>query len=190
MRHTQQNIAIFLSGSGSNAKRIVKQFKDNDKVSVKTLISNKPENGANEIGKEAMISVFKFSKEELDNKLLEILKELEIHWIVLAGFLLKIPKKLVEAYPNKIINIHPALLPKFGGKGMYGKYVHQAVYDSKELETGVTVHFVNEHYDEGNIIAQFSCNLDDSDTPETIEKKVRELEKKHFAPTIEKLILL
>lgn len=124
----------------------------------------------------------------LNGEVLNKLKQLSPDLIVLAGFLLKVPDNIVSAFPNKIINIHPALLPKYGGKGMYGKQVHQVVFDNKEKESGITVHYVNEHYDEGNTIAQFKVELNDNETPETIEQKVRELELKHYPKTIELLL--
>ena len=184
------NIAVFLSGTGSNTEQIIRSLKKEENVNVSLLLSNKPENGAKRISDENGIKLISFNKTILENEqtLINELQSNKIDFIVLAGFLLKIPSYLVEAYPNKIINIHPALLPKYGGKGMYGKHVHKAVYEKNEKETGITIHYVNENYDEGNIIAQFKVDLNENDTPETIEQKVRALEKEHFAPTIEKLL--
>lgn len=185
-----KHIAIFVSGAGSNAVRIIQHFKANKNISVSLILSNKPEKGAFDISQNENVELYSFRKEELINsiKIIDVLRAKKIDLIVLAGFLLKVPENLVEAFPNQIINIHPALLPKYGGKGMYGKHVHQAVFDNKEKESGISIHFVNEHYDEGNIIAQHHCKLNEHDTPETIENKVRDLEQKYFAPTIEKLL--
>jgi len=186
----RKQIAIFISGAGSNARNIIQHFKGNDVGRVAILLSNKPENGAEQIAQENNIQLISFTKTELNESdvIIDTLKEYHVDLIVLAGFLLKIPETLVKAFPNQIINVHPALLPKFGGKGMYGKHVHEAVFEAKETETGITIHYVNEHYDEGNVIAQFKCSIDDNVTPETIEQNVRELEQNYFAQTIEKLI--
>ena len=153
------------------------------------LFTNNPNCGAAIRAEEFSVEVKSFSREEFETKsVLNELLKINPDLVVLAGFLFKIPENIVRAFPNKIINIHPALLPKFGGKGMYGKHVHQAVFDNKETETGITIHYVNEHYDEGNIIAQFKINLTETDTPDTIEQKVRELEIEHFPKVIHQLL--
>ena len=189
METKTNNVAIFISGQGSNARTIINHFRANNGIKISLLVSNAPQKGAIQISKEEEIELISIKKETfLSNELILQLAEKKIDYIVLAGFLLKIPRNLVEAFPNKIINLHPALLPKFGGKGMYGKHVHQAVFENKEKESGITIHYVNEAYDEGNIIAQFKCQLDVTNTPETIEQKIRALEHKHFSKTIEKLI--
>lgn len=185
-----KHIAIFVSGAGSNATHIIKHLRDKKSSKVSLLLSNKPEKGATEISVKEGVSLYSFGKDDLINgtKIIDVLKEKKIDLIVLAGFLLKIPENLVRAFPNKIVNIHPALLPKYGGKGMYGKHVHQAVFDNKEKETGITIHLVNENYDEGNVIVQHKVALSKQDTPESIEQKVRGLEQKYFASTIERFI--
>lgn len=186
-----RNIAIFISGTGSNAERIMMCFEANQNIRAALLLSNNPNSPALSFAQEKGIETFVFNKELFllsPEKILNVLQEHQINFIVLAGFLLKMPQLLVDNFSQRIINIHPALLPKFGGKGMYGKHVHQAVFDAKEKESGVTIHYVNENYDEGDIIVQFKVALDKNDTPETIEQKVRALEKEYFAPTIEKLL--
>jgi phosphoribosylglycinamide formyltransferase 1 len=185
-----KKIAVFASGTGSNFKNIFQHINNKSEAEF-YLFSNNPNCGAVDFAKSNHIFTHVFSKEELQNpdKCLPQLIAISPDIIVLAGFLLKIPQELVAVFPNKIINIHPALLPKFGGKGMYGKHVHQAVYDAKETETGITIHYVNEHYDEGNIIAQFKVELKEDDTPESIEQKVRELEIKHYPEIINKLLI-
>ena len=184
-----KKIAVFASGEGSNFKNIFQHI-NNKSGAEFYLFSNNPNCGAVGFAKSNHIVTHTFSKEELQNPINCLVKLTSISpdIIVLAGFLLKIPETIVAAFPNKIINIHPALLPKFGGKGMYGKYVHQAVYDAKEIETGISIHYVNEHYDEGNIIAQFNVGLDETDTPETIEQKVRKLETEHYPEVIYQIV--
>jgi phosphoribosylglycinamide formyltransferase-1 len=184
-------IAIFASGRGSNTEEIIKYFQNSNTVSVSLIISNKQTAPVLDIGKQFDINTLIINRVNFYESE-DILKELskhEIDFIVLAGFMWLIPKYLVQNYEGKIINIHPALLPKYGGKGMYGMSVHKAVYEAKELETGITIHFVNEHYDEGNIIFQVKCTLDATDTPETIAKKIHQLEYQYFSKTIENTIL-
>jgi phosphoribosylglycinamide formyltransferase 1 len=188
MSNTKKTV-IFCSGAGSNLINIHRYFSLNKNAEVLLLVTNKPDCGAALYANNCGIPVLNCTKESLPTETLETLKNTEPDIIVLAGFLLKIPQELVAAFPNKIINIHPALLPKFGGKGMYGKHVHQAVYDAKETETGITIHYVNEHYDEGSIIAQFKVGLNENDTPEAIEQKVRELELKHYPEIIQQLLI-
>lgn len=185
------NIAIFISGTGSNAERIMTHFETNKNIRVALLLSNNPNSPALLFAQDKGVKTFVFDKTTFlssPEKILDVLQEHQINFIVLAGFLLKAPPLLVDNFSKRIINIHPALLPKFGGKGMYGNRVHQTVFEAKEKESGITIHYVNEHYDEGDIIAQFKVGLTEHDTPETIEQKVRILEKEHFAPTIEKLL--
>jgi phosphoribosylglycinamide formyltransferase-1 len=184
-----KKIVVFASGAGSNFKRIFQHINSKNGAEF-YLLSNNPQCGAVEFAINNQITIHTFSKEELQNpaNCLAKLTSISPDIIVLAGFLLKIPEHIVAAFPNKIINIHPALLPKFGGKGMYGKHVHQAVFDAKETETGITIHYVNEHYDEGNIIAQFKVALTPADTPEIIEQKVRALETEHYPKVIHQLL--
>ncbi len=183
-------IAIFASGSGSNAQNINEYFQDNSDVSISLILANKADAYVLERAKNMNIPSFVFSNKELQSTsvVLDKLKAFDIDFIVLAGFLLKVPSNLISAFPNKIVNIHPALLPKFGGKGMYGMHVHQAVVDNKEKETGITIHFVNENYDEGQIIFQDKFDVAETDTAEDVASKIHELEYKHFPRVIEEVI--
>ncbi len=184
------NIAIFASGSGSNAENIINYFKNNAEIKIKLILSNKADAFVLERAKKHQVKSVVFSKEELDttNNVLDTLKENDIHFIVLAGFLLKVPDNIVKHYPNKIVNIHPSLLPKYGGKGMYGERVHNAVVEAKETESGITIHYINERYDEGNTIFQAKCPVLLTDTPDDVAQKVHALEYKHFPEIIEELI--
>ena len=182
-------IALFASGSGSNAENIVRYFSTNDHFDFPVIISNKSDAFVHERAKNLQIPSFTFSKEDFSEgeKILTLLKQYNIQAIVLAGFLLKIPQTLILAFPEKIINIHPALLPKHGGKGMYGMRVHQAVAEAYDVESGITIHYVNNNYDEGSIIFQATCPVKPSDTPEMIADKVHALEYEHFPKVIEAL---
>lgn len=182
-----RKIAIFASGSGSNAENIVSYFNSNAKFEFPIILSNKSDAFVHERAKKLGIPSFTFSKDSfLDgNEILDFLNSYKIDSIILAGFLLKVPEVLVQAYPDNIINIHPALLPKFGGKGMYGDHVHRAVKAAGETESGITIHYVNEHYDDGNIILQAKCTVNENDTPETIANKVHALEYENFPKAIE-----
>ena len=183
-------VAIFASGSGSNAQKIAEYFKDDKEVEVALILSNKKDAFVLERAKNLGVPSFVFIKSEFTSseKVLDQLKEHKIDFIVLAGFLLLIPEYLVEAYPNKMVNIHPALLPKYGGKGMYGDRVHQAVCEAGETETGITIHYVNKKYDEGEIIFQASAPVDQGDTPDMVASKVHELEYMHYPKVIESVI--
>lgn len=183
-------IAIFASGSGSNAENIFNFFKGNTDVEITMVLTNNPNAFVIERAKKMNVSAHIFSKSDFLTKdsIVNLLTEAKIDLIVLAGFLLKIPENLIKAYPNKIINIHPALLPKFGGKGMYGDNVHKAVVTNNETESGITIHYVNENYDEGKIIFQAKCPVLENDTYENVAAKVHELEYAHFPKTIDKLI--
>ena len=185
-----KKIVVFASGSGSNAENIINYFNDKGNVLVTKVYCNKKGAGifnrCKRLNKECVL----FSKNELfssDDFINQLKKEAD--YIVLAGFLLKIPSKLIESFPDKIINIHPALLPKYGGKGMYGMNVHNAVKENKETETGITIHFVNENYDEGAIIFQATTKLEDTDSPEDIAQKIHTLEYKHFPKVIASVII-
>lgn len=186
-----QKVAIFSSGSGSNAENIIQYFSSNNKVEFPLILSNKSTAFVHERAKKLKVPSFTFSKEEFDEgtNIVALLQKYEIGHIVLAGFLLKVSDVILKAFPNKIINIHPALLPKFGGKGMYGNRVHQAVVEALETESGITIHYVNENYDEGNIIFQATCPVLPSDTPEMVADKVHALEYEHFPKVIEKVVL-
>ena len=183
-------IAIFASGSGSNAENIIEHFQGVEGVEVVLVLSNKPKAFVLERAKKYAIPTFTFTKDQLVNsaKVLNALKEINASIIILAGFLLKIPESLVNEFPNKIVNIHPALLPKYGGKGMYGMNVHRAVVENKELESGITIHYVNENYDEGAYIHQESCDVLPEDSAEDVQKKVQALEAKHFPSIIESIL--
>lgn len=184
------NIAIFASGSGSNAQRIMEYFQDSKDIKVSLLLSNNKSAYALERAKAFNVPTFTFDKQAFCNSdaVVDELKANNISWVILAGFLWLIPKNLVRAFPHKIINIHPALLPKYGGKGMYGHFVHEAVVAAKENESGISIHYVDENYDEGQIIFQAKCNINPDDSPETVAKKVLTLEHQHFPVVIENLI--
>jgi phosphoribosylglycinamide formyltransferase-1 len=182
-------IAIFASGSGTNAENIIKYFEIKDTATVIAVLTNNANAKVIDRAKKYHVPTEIFSKEELlESKVLQTLILMKPDLIVLAGFLLKLPKSIIEAYPNKIINIHPALLPKYGGKGMYGMNVHKAVVENKEKETGITIHFVNENYDEGNVIFQKKVTVLGTDTPEVVAEKIHELEQRYFPEVIEKLL--
>ncbi|ESU29857.1 phosphoribosylglycinamide formyltransferase [Flavobacterium limnosediminis JC2902] len=184
-----KKIVIFASGSGSNAENIIAHFKNSGAAEVVAVLTNNPNAKVIERAENHNVPAVVFNKAELnDGTVLKKVKDLQPDLIVLAGFLLMFPKDIIAGYPDKVINIHPALLPKYGGKGMYGMHVHQAVLDNKDKETGITIHYVNEKYDEGAIIFQTSVNIEDCSTPEEIVTKVHELEHKHFPEVIEKLI--
>ena len=185
-----KRVAIFASGSGSNAENIIKYFKDDNTVNVSVIVSNKENAFVHERAKRFGIESITFPKSDFDNtdKVVDFLKNRGIDFIVLAGFLLKIPENLIKTYPNKIVNIHPALLPKYGGKGMYGDNVHKAVVEAKESESGITIHYVNENYDEGAIIFQAKCPVTATDTYKDVAKKVHILEYTHFPVIIDNLL--
>ena len=187
MKNTFHRIAIFASGNGSNAQRIAEYFSEESIATVALIVSNKKEAYVLERAKTLNIPSYCFSKEQFaeGDDVLALLREYHIDFVVLAGFLLLIPQKLIQAFPNAIVNVHPALLPKFGGKGMYGKHVHEAVIAAKEKESGITVHFVNEKYDEGTYILQATCPIADNDTPDTLAEKIHKLEYEYFPRAIE-----
>jgi phosphoribosylglycinamide formyltransferase-1 len=183
-------IAIFASGSGTNAENIIRYLRTSGKISAEYILSNKGDAYVLERAKMLNVPTLVFNRQDFyePGKILRFLKDNNIQWIILAGFLWLIPEYLITAYPNKIINIHPALLPKFGGKGMYGTRVHQAVIDNNEKESGITIHFVNNEYDKGKIIFQAKCKVEPSDTAESLASKVHELEYIHYPRVIEKLV--
>jgi phosphoribosylglycinamide formyltransferase-1 len=185
-----KQIAIFASGAGSNAAEIIDHFRSHDTIRVVLVVSNKPEAGVLDIAGKEHISSLIIEKEPFfrGSAYLEELKEKGVDFIVLAGFLWKIPSALVKAYPGRIINIHPALLPKYGGKGMYGRFVHEAVVEAKETETGITIHYVDELYDHGQVIFQERVPVTPEDTPETVAQKVHRLEHQHFPKIIEAVV--
>jgi phosphoribosylglycinamide formyltransferase-1 len=185
---TLPHIAIFASGTGSNAVKIIEQLQGRARF---TVLSNKADAGVLPKAEALGVRALSFSKKEFqEGHILRFLQAEQVELIVLAGFLWLIPPALVAAYPNRIINIHPSLLPKYGGKGMYGMHVHEAVKNSGDTETGITIHFVNEHYDEGQIILQAKVAISENDAPEAIAKKVQVLEHRHFPEVVMQLLNL
>ena len=183
-------IAVFASGSGSNAQRLAEYFAGRTDIIIACILSNRKDAYVLERAKKLNIPSYCFTGTELydTNKVIDILDSRDVNFIVLAGFLLKIPAGIIEKFPDRIINIHPALLPKYGGKGMYGDNVHKAVVDNCEKETGITIHKVNEKYDEGQPLFQASCAIDPSDTPEKVAEKIHILEYEWFPVIIERYI--
>jgi len=184
-------IAIFASGSGTNAQKIMEYFQDHPLISVRLILSNNPDAYVLTRARKFHIPTLEFSRSELykSSHILDILSVQEIDYIVLAGFLWLIPTYILKTYPNRIVNIHPALLPRYGGKGMYGKRVHETVIAAGEKESGISIHYVNENYDEGQIIFQAKCPVEPGDTPETLANRIHELEHKHYPEVIEKVVL-
>jgi len=184
-----KKIIVFASGSGTNAENIIKYFSNIEIAKVVSVFTNNASAKVIDRAKNHQIPVEIFSKNELlERNLLQKIQKIDPDLIVLAGFLLKFPENIIEQYPNKIINIHPALLPKYGGKGMYGMHIHRAIVNNKEKETGISIHYVNENYDEGGIIFQANISLTDEDTPETVAEKIHELEQTHFPEIIHKIL--
>lgn len=183
-----KKIVLFASGNGSNAEAIIRYFENQSIATVVAVFSNKPEAKVLERAKNHGIPSFVFTKTQLqETYVLDQLQLLQPDLIVLAGFLLQFPTTILKVFPN-VINIHPALLPKYGGKGMYGMHVHQAVLDHKETETGITIHYVNEHYDEGEFIFQKAVNIEECKTAEAIAQKVHELEHQYFPSVISEVL--
>ena len=186
-----KRIVIFASGSGSNAQQIAEYFSDSNIARVIMIYSNRNDAYVLQRAHQMEIPSVVFDKADFyeNNVILYQLYDLQPDLIVLAGFLWKIPEEFVRAFPKRIINIHPALLPKYGGKGMYGEHVHHAVIRNREKESGITIHYVNENYDEGTIILQVRCGVDVHDTPETLAEKIHALEYKYYPKTIELTLL-
>jgi len=184
-----KNITIFASGEGTNAQSIIDYFKNSSSVKIALIVSNKADANVLIRAKKENITTLLLNKFDFfeNDSTIQQLNNYKIDLIVLAGFLWMIPESLIKAFPNKIINIHPALLPKYGGKGMYGMNVHNAVIDANEKESGITIHYVNEKYDEGQIIAQYKCAIDENETPERLAKKIHELEHIFYPKVIETL---
>ncbi len=185
-----KRIAIFASGSGSNAQRIMEHFKRNKEMEVALVLCNKPDAYVLQRADNFEVPTHVFNREELyhTNSIDNLMKNLEIDLIVLAGFMWLIPERIIQAYSKRIVNIHPALLPKFGGEGMYGKKVHEAVLESGDTETGISIHYVNELFDEGEIIYQSRCLIDSNDDAEKLAYKVHQLEHLHYPKIIEDLL--
>ncbi|ALJ05695.1 phosphoribosylglycinamide formyltransferase [Pseudalgibacter alginicilyticus] len=185
-----KRIVIFASGSGSNAENLIKFFHNRKNASVIQVLTNNPHAKVIDRCNKLQVSCLSFNKIALNktNDVLNILNASNPDLIVLAGFLWKFPETILNAYPNKVINVHPALLPKFGGKGMYGMHVHEAVVSNKETETGITIHYVNENYDEGATIFQAKCKVLVTDTAEDVAKKIHLLEMEHFPKVVQRLL--
>lgn len=186
----ETRIAILGSGNGSNAQRITEYFANNSQIKIATFISNKKDAYIIERAKNLKVPCKYFGRNDFysTDNVLNYLKELDIDFVVLAGFLWLVPQNLLLQYPNRIVNIHPALLPNYGGKGMYGSHVHEAVIANKEKESGITIHLVNQNYDEGTTVFQAKCKINDTDTPETLANKIHELEYEYFPKVIEQIV--
>ncbi len=185
------NIALFASGSGSNVENIYNFFKENDRINISCVLCNKPDAYVLTRATHLSIDFHVFNRQEFNNpgSILDYLESKNVNFIVLAGFLWLIPDWLIEKFEGKIVNIHPALLPKFGGKGMYGDIVHKSVFENGEKETGITIHYVNKNYDEGGIIFQKSVAINSTDDPNSIASKVHELEYQYYPTIIEKIVV-
>ncbi|WP_346235984.1 phosphoribosylglycinamide formyltransferase [Niabella insulamsoli] len=185
----KQKLAIFASGAGSNAKKIIEHFKNSPVAAVALVVCNKPHAGVLDIAAAAEIETALIERDQYKKDgYAQFLKEKGIDFVILAGFLWKIPQPLIDAFPRGIINIHPALLPKYGGKGMYGAFVHEAVIAAKDAVSGITIHYVDEHYDHGDVIFQATCDIAPGDTPDQLAEKVHQLEHEHFPRVIEQLL--
>lgn len=184
------NIAVFASGAGSNAQRIIDHFRGHAEVLIALIVCNKPGAGVISIAEKEGIPSLLIEKETFfrGGGYVDKLRSMGIDFIVLAGFLWKIPDALIAAYPSKIVNIHPALLPKYGGKGMYGNFVHEAVIAAGEKESGITIHYVDGHYDNGDIIFKATCRVEPEDTADTLAAKIHQLEYEHYPKVIEKWV--
>ena len=185
-----KRIVIFASGNGSNAENLIKFFHNSDSASVIQVLSNNPYAKVLDRAKNLNISALSFNKIAFTetNDVLNLLKSTRPDLIILAGFLWKFPEHILKEFPNMVINIHPSLLPKFGGKGMFGMNVHKAVVSQKETETGISIHYVNENYDEGAIVFQAKCNVLPTDNADDVAKKIQKLEMEHFPKVVEKLL--
>ncbi len=185
-----KRIVIFASGSGTNAENLIRFFHHRETGDVIQVLTNNPHAKVLDRAKNLNVSALSFNRIAFSksNDILNILKSTQPDLIVLAGFLWKFPEFILKEFPNKVINIHPALLPKYGGKGMYGNLVHETVVSNKETETGITIHYVNEHYDEGAIIFQAKCEVNPLDTADDVAAKIHELEMEHFPKVVESLL--
>ncbi len=186
-----KNIAVFASGSGTNAEKIFEKFSDHPHIRVGLLLTNNPRAGVISRAARFEVPVYVFDKSILfyTNDIVQALETAEIDLIVLAGFMLKVPANLLKAFPDRIVNIHPALLPAYSGKGMYGMHVHKAVVEAKEKTSGISIHLCNENYDEGKIILQVSCALGPEDTPDIVADRVQQLEHQYYPEVIEELVM-
>ena len=185
-----RKIAVFISGEGSNASKMLINFREREGLEVALVYSSRPNENLKVLCEDfGIVYQYRPWNDPEKIKLLEFCKKMRIDWVVLAGFLKLVPASFIAHFPNKILNIHPALLPKFGGKGMYGMHVHNAVIHAKEIESGITIHYVNGAYDEGQIIKQFRVSISENETSETLSTKVRTLEHKYFSDTVAELIM-
>ena len=186
----EHKIAILVSGTGTNALNIIEYFEEKSIATVSLVVSNKNTALAIEKAQNKKIKTVVFNNESFkkNGEVLNYLLSESIDFIVLAGFLIKIPTNIIQAYPKKIVNLHPSLLPKFGGKGMYGKYVHQAVIEAQEAESGISIHYVNEEYDNGAIIFQSKLTVEKTETAESLAQKIQQLEHRYFPKVIEQVI--
>jgi len=185
-----KRLVIFASGSGTNAENLIRFFQDHNNVSVDLVLSNNPHAKVLERAKNLNVSALYFNRQAFyhDDIVGRLLKDINPDLIILAGFLWKFPESILNLFPNKVINIHPALLPKYGGKGMYGMHVHNSIVENKETETGITIHYVNENYDEGATIFQAKCNVLPTDSAEDVAAKIHELEMEHFPKVVNSLL--
>ena len=186
----KKKIAIFASGSGTNAEKIMSHFRQNEWGEVALVLSNKPDAYVLERAGKFNVHTHVFNRESFykSTEVLDLLIDNDISLVVLAGFLWLVPADLIRAFPDRMINIHPALLPNYGGKGMYGRYVHEAVISNREKESGISIHFVNEVYDDGKIIRQEKCEVKADDTPESLARRIHVLEHKYYPLVIEELL--
>jgi phosphoribosylglycinamide formyltransferase-1 len=184
------NVAIFASGAGSNAQKLIDHFRKHSQIKIALIVCNKPGAGVLTIAQNEKIPSLLIEKEQFfrGNAYVDELKQHNVDFIVLAGFLWKVPVQLVKAFPQRIINIHPALLPNYGGKGMYGRFVHEAVIAAKEAESGISIHYVDELYDHGQLIFQARCTIEPGDTPDSLAQKIHALEHEHYPLIVEKVI--
>ncbi|MDT0643615.1 phosphoribosylglycinamide formyltransferase [Zunongwangia sp. F363] len=186
----QKKIVIFASGTGTNTENIIKYFQDSPSTRVVAVFSNRKAAGVLKKAHDLNVKALHFDRDSFyySNDVLYVLKDINPDLIVLAGFLWVVPENIIQKFPDKIINIHPALLPRYGGKGMYGEKVHQAIIENREKESGITIHYVNEKYDEGKILFQTTVNVEPTDTPESLAQKIHSLEYSHFPKVIEELL--
>ncbi|MDX2360557.1 MAG: phosphoribosylglycinamide formyltransferase [Crocinitomicaceae bacterium] len=187
---TKTRIAIFASGTGSNAVNLIHFFKDHSSIEVAFVLSNKSDAKVLSSAKELGVKTMYYSNAQVADGafLTQVCADENVDWVILAGYLRLIPSELIQAFENKMINLHPSLLPNYGGKGMHGRKVHEAVLANREKESGITVHFVNEDFDKGRIIAQFHCKLESEDTVENLEGKIRYLEQRYFPTVVQNTI--
>jgi len=185
-----KKIAILASGSGTNAENLIHYFLTKPLGRVEIVLTNKPEAGVIQRAKSLNVETVVFNREQFyeGNEIVNILKERDIDMVVLSGFLWLVPSGLISAFEGRMVNIHPALLPKYGGKGMYGNHVHKAVVESGDTESGITIHYVNQQYDDGGIIFQAICEVLEGDTPEALAERIHALEYKHFPAVVERLL--